>query len=82
MPGSHQQRETCPHTPEDERRPDRGLGASGQTGIIDGTEISVRRPAAGRKGRNKFVSGKAKQNAVTSMVLTDADGRVLYYSPV
>lgn len=34
------------------------LGASDQTGIIDGTEIRVRRPAAGRKDRDKFVSAK------------------------
>lgn len=40
------------------------LGASGKTGIIDGTEIRVRRPAAGRKDRDKFISGKSKQNAV------------------
>ncbi|MGP4006646.1 transposase family protein [Streptomyces sp. 4N124] len=52
------------------------------TGIIDGTEIRVRRPAAGRKDRDKFVSGKAKKNAVKSMVLTDAEGRVLFCSPV
>ncbi|MGW1958370.1 transposase family protein [Streptomyces sp. NPDC001920] len=57
------------------------LGAAG-TGIIDGTEIRVRRPAAGRKDRDKFVSGKTKQNAVKSMVLTDAEGRVLFCSPV
>ncbi|MEU9272867.1 hypothetical protein AB0E04_46890 [Streptomyces sp. NPDC048251] len=36
------------------------LGASGQTGIIDGTQIRVRRPVAGRKGRDKSVSGKTK----------------------
>ncbi|MER5385701.1 transposase family protein [Streptomyces sp. NPDC002688] len=60
------------------------LGADGRTGIIDGTEIRVRRPAAGRKDRDKFVSGKTKtkQNAVKSMVLTDAEGRVLFCSPV
>ncbi|MFI1767372.1 transposase family protein [Streptomyces sp. NPDC020800] len=58
------------------------LGADGHTGIIDGTEIRVRRPAAGRKDRDKFVSGKTKQNAVKSMVLTDAEGHVLYCSPV
>ncbi|MFD3586840.1 transposase family protein [Streptomyces sp. NPDC058683] len=58
------------------------LGVDGRTGIIDGTEIRVRRPAAGRKDRDKFVSGKTKQNAVKSMVLTDADGRVLFCSPV
>nr|WP_078612339.1 MULTISPECIES: transposase family protein [Streptomyces] len=39
------------------------LGASGQTGTIDGTEIRVRRPAAGRKDREKCISGKNKQNA-------------------
>ncbi|MFG3208097.1 transposase family protein [Streptomyces sp. NPDC048192] len=58
------------------------LGVDGRTGIIDGTEIRVRRPAAGRKDRDKFVSGKTKQNAVKSMVVTDAEGRVLFCSPV
>ncbi|MGW9241309.1 transposase family protein [[Kitasatospora] papulosa] len=57
------------------------LGASGTTGIIDGTEIRVRRPATGRKDRAKFISGKNKQNAVKSMVVTDAEGRVLWCSP-
>ncbi|WP_328432714.1 MULTISPECIES: transposase family protein [unclassified Streptomyces] len=57
------------------------LGASGKTGIIDGTEIRVRRPAQGRKDRDKFISGKNKQNAVKSMVVTDEDGRVLFCSP-
>ncbi|MFH9697936.1 transposase family protein [Streptomyces globisporus] len=57
------------------------LGASGQTGIIDGTEVRVRRPAAGRKDREKFISGKNKQNAVKSMVVTDAEGRLLFCSP-
>ncbi|MET7355529.1 transposase family protein [Streptomyces mirabilis] len=58
------------------------LGADGRTGIVDGTEIRVRRPAAGRKDRDKFVSGKTKQNAVKSLVLTDAEGRVLFCSPI
>ncbi|WP_239008942.1 transposase family protein [Streptomyces sp. S8] len=49
--------------------------------IIDGTEIRVRRPAAGRKDRDKFISGKNKQNAVKSMVVTDAEGRALWCSP-
>ncbi|MFE7448461.1 transposase family protein [Streptomyces griseus] len=57
------------------------LGASGQTGIIDGTKVRVRRPAAGRKDREKFISGKNKQNAVKSMVVTDAEGRLLFCSP-
>ncbi|MCX5613088.1 MULTISPECIES: transposase family protein [unclassified Streptomyces] len=56
------------------------LGASGQTGIIDGTEIRVRRPAVGRKDREKFISGKNKQNAVKAMVLTDASGRLPFCS--
>ncbi|WP_405467653.1 transposase family protein [Streptomyces canus] len=58
------------------------LGVDGRTGIIDGTEIRVRRPATGRKDRDKFVSGKTKQNAVKAMVLTDAEGRMLFCSPV
>ncbi|MFI0811883.1 transposase family protein [Streptomyces echinatus] len=57
------------------------LGANGQTGIIDGTEIRVRRPTVGRKDRDKFISGKNKQNAVKAMLLTAADGRVLFCSP-
>ncbi|WP_432089556.1 transposase family protein [Streptomyces sp. bgisy095] len=57
------------------------LGASGQTGIVDGTEIHVRRPAAGRKDRDTFISGKNKQNAVKIMVLTDRNGRVLFCGP-
>ncbi|WP_234439579.1 MULTISPECIES: transposase family protein [Streptomyces] len=57
------------------------LGASGRTGIIDGTEIRVRRPAIGRKDRDRFISGKNKQNAVKSMVITDGEGRMLWCSP-
>lgn len=57
------------------------LGADGKTGIIDGTEIRVRRPAAGRKDRDRFISGKSKRNAVKNMVVTDGDGRVLFCSP-
>ncbi len=57
------------------------LGASGQTGIIDGTEIRVRRPAAGHNDRDTFISGKNKQNAVKTMVVTDGAGRVLFCSP-
>jgi DDE superfamily endonuclease len=57
------------------------LGTEGRTGIIDGTEVRVRRPAAGRKDRERFTSGKSRQNAVKSMVVTDADGRLLFCSP-
>lgn len=49
------------------------LGEKEQTGIIDGTEFRVRRPAAGGKDRDKYISGKNKQNAVKSMVFTDAE---------
>ncbi|MEV0781007.1 transposase family protein [Streptomyces sp. NPDC050428] len=57
------------------------LGATGETGIIDGTEIRVRRLAQGRKDRDKFISGKNKQNAVKSIVVTGGEGRVLWCSP-
>ncbi|GAA3493958.1 hypothetical protein GCM10019016_010570 [Streptomyces prasinosporus] len=57
------------------------LGASGNTGIIGGTEIRVRRPVAGRKDRDQFISGKHKHNAVKAMVVTDGDGRMLFCSP-
>ncbi|WCN05307.1 transposase family protein [Streptomyces sp. M92] len=57
------------------------LGASGTTGIVDGTEVRVRRPAAGRQDRDKFVSGENKQNAVKSMAVTDGEGRVLWCGP-
>jgi hypothetical protein len=42
------------------------LGASGRTGIVDGTEIRVRRPAAGRKDRDKFISGKSSRTPSTA----------------
>ncbi|QEV04532.1 transposase family protein [Streptomyces prasinus] len=48
---------------------------------MHGTEIRVRRPAAGRKDRDTFISGKNKQNAVKTMIVTDGDGRVLFCSP-
>ncbi|MEO3763816.1 transposase family protein [Streptomyces sp. B5E4] len=57
------------------------LGGSKRTGIVDGTEIRVRRSAVGHKDRDKFISGKSKQKAVKTMVLTDADGRMLFCSP-
>lgn len=57
------------------------LGQAGKTGIIDGTEIRVRRPAADREDRDRFISGKDKQNVVKAMVLTDEQGRLLFCSP-
>ncbi|WP_237297271.1 transposase family protein [Streptomyces sp. 3211] len=57
------------------------LGVGGQTGIINSTEIRVHRPTARRKDREKFISGKNKQNAVKAIVLTDASGQLLFCSP-
>ncbi|MFI6875591.1 transposase family protein [Streptomyces sp. NPDC050400] len=54
------------------------LGASGQSAIIDATEIRVRRPAPGSDGRDRYISGKSKQNAVKVLVVTDAQGRLLF----
>ncbi|MFF4738201.1 transposase family protein [Streptomyces sp. NPDC001262] len=44
---------------------------------MDATEIQVRRPAQGTDGRDRFISGKSKQNAVKAVVLTDAHGTLL-----
>ena len=38
----------------------------------------MRRPAAGRAGRRRFVSGKARANTVKALVITDAGGRLLF----
>ncbi|MFJ6662209.1 transposase family protein [Streptomyces sp. NPDC091377] len=46
-----------------------------------GTEIRVPRPAAGRKDRDRFISGKNRQNAVRFMVVTDVEDHVLWCSP-
>ncbi len=54
------------------------LGASGQLGLLDATEVRVRRPAAGRAGRRRFASGKARANTVKALVITDAGGRLLF----
>jgi len=36
----------------------------------------VRRPTAGRAGRQRLVPGKARANTVKALVITDADGRL------
>jgi hypothetical protein len=54
------------------------LGASRQLGLLDATKVRVRRLAAGRAGRQRFVSGKARANTVKALVITDADGRLLF----
>ncbi len=45
---------------------------------IDGTEVQVRRPPAGRPGRRAFVSGKKKQNTLKATVISDGGGRLLW----
>lgn len=52
--------------------------AEGVTLRIDGTEVQVRRPKAGRPGRRAFVSGKKKQNTKKATVITDEQGRTLW----
>ena len=54
------------------------LGAREQVGLLDATEVRVRRPAAGRAGRHRFVSGKARANTVKALVITDPAGRLLF----
>jgi len=44
---------------------------------IDGTEVQVRRPPAGRPGRRAFASGKKKQDTIKSTAISDGDGRLL-----
>jgi hypothetical protein len=45
---------------------------------LDGTEVQVRRPHAGKPGRRAFVSGKKKQNTKKTTVITDGQGRTLW----
>ena len=53
--------------------------ARGVTIRLDGTEVQVRRPRAGKPGRRAFVSGKKKQNTKKAAVITDEKGRTLRY---
>ena len=52
--------------------------ARGVTIRLDGTEVQVRRPRAGKPGRRAFVSGKKKQNTKKATVATDEAGRTLW----
>ncbi|MFC4887787.1 transposase family protein [Streptomyces beijiangensis] len=54
------------------------LGATGRTALMDATEIRVRRPAANRGGRSRFISGKSRINAMKALVLTDEHGQLLF----
>ena len=47
---------------------------------LDGTEVQVRRPPAGKPGRRAFVSGKKKMNTKKATVITDGEGRTLWAS--
>ena len=44
---------------------------------LDGTEVQVRHPRAGKPGRRAFVSGKKKQNTKKATVVTGEDRRTL-----
>jgi hypothetical protein len=52
--------------------------ARGVTLRLDGTEVQVRRPPAGKPGRRAFVSGKKKMNTKKAAVITDEKGRTLW----
>jgi hypothetical protein len=49
---------------------------------IDGTEVQVRRPQAGKPGRKAFVSGKKRQNTCKGTVISDGRGRMLWAGAV
>lgn len=49
---------------------------------IDGTEVQVRRPRAGKPGRKAFVSGKKRQNTCKGTVISDGQGRMLWAGAV
>ncbi|WP_372444021.1 transposase family protein [Micromonospora antibiotica] len=46
--------------------------------LMDATEVRVRRPVAGRAGRDRFVSGKARLNTMKALVIGDPLGRLLF----
>ena len=52
--------------------------AHGITLRLDGSEIQVRRPPAGRPGRRAFVSGKKKANTIKFTKVCDERGRTLW----
>lgn len=56
--------------------------AEGITLRIDGTEVQVRRPKAGRPGRKAFVSGKKKQNTEKAAMISDGQGRALWLGAI
>ncbi len=48
------------------------------TGIVDGTEARVRKPAENNPNQDRFSSGKTKQSAVKTTVVTKAEGYMLF----
>ncbi|MFB7214543.1 transposase family protein [Streptomyces sp. NPDC056255] len=53
------------------------LGATGQTALMDATEIRIRRPGAHRGRCSRFISGKSRINAMKALAITDERGRPL-----
>ena len=51
--------------------------AEGITLRLDGTEVQVRRPQAGRPGREAFIPGKKNQNTEKATMISDGQGREL-----
>ncbi|MEU9455075.1 transposase family protein [Streptomyces sp. NPDC048277] len=49
--------------------------AEGVETRIDGTEVQVRRPKAGRPGRKAFISGEKRQNTIKTTTFSDGRGR-------
>jgi hypothetical protein len=56
--------------------------AEGITLRLDGTEVQVRRPKAGRPGRKEFISGKKKQNTEKATMISDGQGRELWLGAI
>jgi hypothetical protein len=52
--------------------------ATGFDLCMDGTDIAVRRPKAGRPGRRAFVSGKHRRNTIKTTAICDQARRLLW----
>ncbi|MGW6412651.1 helix-turn-helix domain-containing protein [Streptomyces vinaceus] len=50
------------------------VGSEGVDPRIDGIEVQVRRPRAGRPGRKAFISGKKRQNTIKTTTFSDGQG--------
>lgn len=46
--------------------------------LTDATEVRVRRPIAGRPGRDRFASGKARLNTMKALAICDPVGKLLF----